>query len=90
MKIYVGQKVRVKQYKKRPNRWNGVGKMDVFMGKIVTIRSINERITIEEDNRESKNFFGPDSLSYRDFWAFTREDFEPIVDEVLPQELFEI
>ncbi|MCK5342678.1 MAG: hypothetical protein KAR20_04700 [Candidatus Heimdallarchaeota archaeon] len=87
MRLYVGQKVRVKVYDERPFRWNGGGRMDVFMGKIVTIRSTSPRITIEEDNR--KNTWK--STADKDYWAWDHQDFEPIVEIVqLPEDLFKI
>jgi hypothetical protein len=85
MRLYVGQKVRVKKYDERPFRWNAGGKMDVFMGHIVTIRSLNQRITIEEDNRSGK------TRGDKDYWAWQHSDFEPIVEIVqLPEDLFKI
>ena len=88
MRLYVGQKVRVKKYDERPFRWNGGGMMDVFMGKIVTIRSISPRVTIEEDNR--KNTFITSDAD-KDYWAWKDCDFEPIIEIVkLPEDLFKI
>lgn len=52
--IKVGMKLRIKTFTKRPYHWNNDGKMDKYMGKTVTIRSIRgEDIHIFEDIGES-------------------------------------
>jgi len=63
MKLYSGQKVKVRIYKKRPGRWNSDGLMDMYMDKIVTINKIaGKQITIMED----------------DDWIWDKSDFEPV------------
>ena len=47
MKLYAGQKVVVKIYNVRPELWNRAGEMDVWMGKLVTIKN-PVRVTIKE------------------------------------------
>lgn len=52
MELKEGQRLRVKEFDTRPNHWNCVGKMDEWMGKIVTLESFendNKNITICED-----------------------------------------
>lgn len=68
MELTVGQKVRVKRYDQRPNRWNPDGKMDKYMGKAVTIRAIaGDMVRIEEDKNERE-----------DGWICKIEDFIPV------------
>lgn len=64
-KFKVGDKVRVKVYSVRPLSWNWNGRMDKWMGKIVTIkryRSDENDYIIEEDSE----------------WYFEESDFDPI------------
>lgn len=52
MELKEGQRLRVKEFDERPNHWSCVGKMDEWMGKIVTLESFendNKNITICED-----------------------------------------
>ena len=78
-----GDKVRVRTYKRRPGRWNSRGLMDKYMGKTVTIKSVNgDFIGLVEDNNE---------------WFWRKEDFDimpypktPDSKFDLPDELFEI
>ena len=51
-KFKVGDKVRVKKFKTRPERWNSNGYMDKYVGKIVTISDVfkNHKLLICEDN----------------------------------------
>ena len=64
----VGDKVLVKTYKTLPSYWDSYGAMAKFMGRIVTIRSIEPFITIEEDHGTYawtlKNFIFLDSIEY--------------------------
>lgn len=52
-KFKVGDKVRVKKFKTRPERWNSNGYMDKYAGKIVTISDVfkNHKLHICEDNK---------------------------------------
>lgn len=62
MDIKVGDKVRVKRYTERPWYWNKKGMMDYLMGKVVTVKSVNNgSIEIAEDTR----------------WGFDASNFEP-------------
>lgn len=64
-----GMKVRVKKYGKRPFSWNSDGKMDKYMGKVVTVRAIEgERVKIKEDKNENGN----------NGWAWSVENFVPV------------
>jgi aspartyl/asparaginyl beta-hydroxylase (cupin superfamily) len=77
MRLHKGQQVRVKTYKARPYRWNYEGKMDKYMGQIVTIHNPmfrNGYVSIEEDEHR---------------WSWSERDFEPL-KEALPDDLFEI
>ena len=60
MKLYRGQKVKIKTYAKRPGRWNSDGMMDVWMGKSVTIANPHG-VTLMED---------------KDNWIWREEDFQ--------------
>ena len=53
-KFKVGDKVRVKKFKTRPERWNSNGYMDKYAGKIVTISDVfkNHELYICEDNKK--------------------------------------
>ena len=77
--IKEGDKVKIKIYDKRPMRWNSEGKMDKYMGQIVTIDRINRAndVFIEEDFHQ---------------WIWKLSDFEKwVVPKInLPEELFEI
>lgn len=67
MELKVGQKVKVRNYDKRPISWNSDGKMDKYMGKAVTIRAIEgNKVRIEEDKSDRK--YG---------WIWNIEDFIP-------------
>ena len=71
-KFKVGDKVRVKVFDKRPAHWHSAGRMDCWMGKIVTIRSIDPRDTkIVEDKDD---FSGNRSAG----WDWRESDFEPV------------
>ena len=75
MKLEIGQKVRIKTYKKRPSYWNSHGKMDKYMGKVVTIRSVSAAgVKIEEDKNEHCDIGW--SWGIRDFvpLKFTKSD----------------
>lgn len=63
--LKVGDKVLLKN--KRGDSWNIEGKMDHYIGKVVTIDEINtETFTIKED--DDKNWFGK--------WVFNYDDIE--------------
>ena len=71
MKLKVGDKVKLKN--RRGTNWNWEGKMDKYIGKIVTISDIRStiigvRFGIEEDTRFSK-------------WAFDLDDIEYVVKQ---------
>ena len=69
MKFKVGDKVIVKSFSKRPVHWNPDGKMDEWIGKIVTIRSGYEvSYSIEEDKTENEGIG----------WRWKESDFLPI------------
>lgn len=62
-KFKVGDKVRVKKFKTRPDHWNQHGEMDKYAGKVVTISNDTEwGFNIFEDNRS---------------WAWLKSDFAP-------------
>lgn len=64
-----GMKVRVRNYDKRPFSWNSEGKMDKYMGKVVTVRAIEcKRVKIKEDKNENCN----------NGWYWNIEDFIPV------------
>lgn len=73
----IGQKVRVKVFKKTPAGWNFDGEMDKWMGKLVTIKyishdRINNVVRIQEDSK----------------WRFRESNFEE--NDILDDRLFEI
>jgi len=73
----IGQKVKVKIFKKRPVGWNFEGEMDKWMGKLVTIKYISHNkidniIRIREDFK----------------WRFRESNFEE--NTYLDDRLFEI
>ena len=70
MKLKVGDRVRIKNG--RGWSWNQEGKMDKWMGKVVTINEINGKdIHIKEDAGEY--VYGK-----LNGWTWLKEDFEPI------------
>lgn len=72
--LKVGDKVLLKN--RRGENWNSKGEMDHYMGKIVTIRSLDGNIfTIEEDDRK---------LGY---WNFRYEDIERKANEIKRDDL---
>lgn len=71
-----GKKVRVKKYEKRPLTWNSQGKMDKYMGKIVTMVKFNRSVKIKEDGR---------------YWSWNLSNFEEVdIFKLLDDKLFEI
>ena len=70
MKLYAGQKVKIRVYKNPPPFWNCEGKMDKWMGEVVTIVDPPPYCRIKEDGGEwvwrSRDFeeynFLPDNL----------------------------
>lgn len=64
-----GTKVRVRNYDKRPFSWNSEGKMDKYIGKVVTVRAIvGKQVKIKEDENENCN----------NGWYWHVEDFVPV------------
>lgn len=76
-----GEKYRIIIWNKRPPHWNGAGLMDSWQGKIVTIRSVSVRISIEEDQH---------SRMIRGGWAWKYKDFEVISDSTDPNTCFRL
>ena len=72
MRFKVGDKVIVKSFSESPDHWDCEGKMEKWMGKIVTIRKYREGLrnpySIEEDEEE---YLG-------DGWHWSESDFLPI------------
>ena len=67
MKLKIGDKVKLKN--RRGKSWNYKGKMDKYIGKIVTISNIRStiigvRFEIEEDTKFSKWIFDLDDIEY--------------------------
>lgn len=67
MKLKAGDKVKLKN--RRGKNWNCEGKMDKYIGKIVTISKIKStiigvRFEIEEDTKFSKWYFDLDDIEY--------------------------
>lgn len=92
MELIIGKKYQIKNFTRRPNGWNGSGKigngaMDHFIGKIVTIRSIlGGSVTIKEDDRHSDTGAGS-----KNYWYFNPTDFQEIIESFkFDEELFEI
>lgn len=69
MELKAGQKVRIKTYNRRPVYWNSSGKMDKYMGKVVTVRAIEgESVKIKEDKNENGN----------NGWLWSVKNFTPV------------
>lgn len=69
MELKVGQKVRIKTYNRRPVYWNSSGKMDKYMGKVVTVRAIEgDKVKIKEDKNENG----------KNGWLWSVENFIPV------------
>ena len=66
-----GEKVRVKRFKKRPDRWNSDGEMDYLMGKIVEVSTASDKFVYVE--RQSG--YGR--------WCLKIEDVEPVKNECI-------
>ena len=67
----VGDKVKIRYFNKIPDHWNSHGRMNHWMGQIVTIREIfndDEKYRIEEDKKEH----------YGIGWCWERSDFIPL------------
>lgn len=69
-KFEVGDQVRVKSFKKRPNYWNSFGKMDYLMGKVVTVSRM-----IESGFWTKRGWF----LRFEDVELVRSVNFKPIV-----------
>ena len=66
----VGDKVKIRYFNKIPDYWNSYGRMNHWMGQIVTIRKIledDETYRIEEDKKE--HYGG---------WYWKESDFIPL------------
>jgi len=81
-KFKVGDKVRVKVFDKRPVTWNSYGKMDKWMGKVVTIlECFNEKsYRIKEDPQWAFNESHLDAEPRREFIVIRRSGAETIAE----------
>lgn len=66
-RLQSGDKVRIKRYIERPSRWNPNGKMDKYMGEVVTI----------EENDGNRVFVYDSDCNYR--WAFDIKDIDEVI-----------
>ncbi len=75
--IKVGDRVRIKNFVKRPLHWNSSGKMDKWMGKTMTVIAVeneaDNRFFMDEDKCE-----GPIGG-----WAWRESDFEKVEEETM-------
>lgn len=70
MRFKVGDKVIVKSFSRRPMHWNPEGKMDKWMGKVVTIKSsMDEDSYLIKEDKEENSAFG---------WSWRENDLLPI------------
>jgi hypothetical protein len=69
--LEVGDRVRIKQFKKRPPNWNCDGEMDHLMGQVVEIRCIVLNAIIIKGYP----------------WRFSPSDFEEIISVINEPEL---
>lgn len=74
MRFKAGDKVRVKKFKKRPSTWNGEGKMDHLMGKVVKIERIVSPTKCVYAVHDSKNDYD---------WFFKEDDLEPVNETIV-------
>lgn len=74
MRFKVGDKVRVKVFKKRPLSWNECGRMDHMMGNEYEIRNVNKHLEIYYiyDEKEKRT------------WTFGKNELEPAKKELEP------
>ena len=71
MKFKVGDKIRIKEFKKRPGYWNDEGKMDHLMGKVVSIMKALR-----------KGYEVYDEVHKRS-WYIKENDFEPVNETIV-------
>lgn len=75
--IKVGDRVRIKNFVKRPLHWNSSGKMDKWMGKTMTViaveNEVDNRFFMDEDKCE-----GPIGG-----WAWRESDFVKVEEETM-------
>ena len=71
MKFKVGDKIRIKEFKKRPEYWNNEGKMDHLMGKVVSITEVlrKEYKVYDEVHKRS--------------WYIREQDFKPVNETIV-------
>lgn len=74
MRFKAGDKVRVKKFKKRPSTWNGEGKMDHLMGKVVKIERVVSPTKCVYAVHDSKNDYD---------WFFREDDLEPVNETIV-------
>lgn len=71
MQYKKGDKVKVKRFKKRPDRWNSDGKMDYLMGKIVEVLMADDEFVFVERH----DGYGS--------WCLKIEEVEPVKNECI-------
>lgn len=74
MRFKAGDKVRVKKFKERPSTWNGEGKMDHLMGKVVKIERVVSPTKCVYAVHDSKNDYD---------WFFKEDDLEPVNETIV-------
>lgn len=74
MRFKAGDKVRVKKFKKRPSAWNGEGKMDHLMGRVVKIERVVSPTKCVYAVHDSKNDCD---------WFFREDDLEPVNETIV-------
>lgn len=74
MRFKAGDKVRVKKFKKRPSTWNGEGKMDHLMGKVVKIERVVSPTKCVYAVHDSKNDCD---------WIFRDDDLDPVNETIV-------
>lgn len=74
MRFKAGDKVRVKKFKERPDRWNFDGKMDHLMGKVVKIKYVPPYTSHTYAVHDSKNDCD---------WLFNKDDLEPVNETIV-------
>ena len=82
MRFHVGEKVVVKSFPNRPAHWNGMGEMDKYMGRMVTIQWDNGSDTLPLSIKEDSCDNGGCGWHWEDgdFWPIPR-----IGDDVTPR-----
>lgn len=74
MRFKAGDKVRVKKFKKRPSAWNGEGKMDHLMGRVVKIERVVSPTKCVYAVHDFKNDYD---------WFFKEDDLEPVNETIV-------